>query len=36
LLAAAGQQGLPGVVAKRLDSPYRPEDDASAWIFVPA
>ncbi|MDQ1393975.1 MAG: bifunctional non-ous end joining protein LigD [Acidimicrobiaceae bacterium] len=36
LLAAAGQQGLPGVVAKRLDSPYRPQDDASAWIFVPA
>jgi bifunctional non-homologous end joining protein LigD len=34
LLAAASQQGLPGVVAKRLDSPY--QGDAGAWIFVPA
>jgi bifunctional non-homologous end joining protein LigD len=33
LLAAAGQQGLPGVVAKALHKPY---GKASAWIFVPA
>ena len=32
LLAAAGQQGLPGVVAKPLASPY---ENASVWIFVP-
>ncbi len=35
LLAAAGQQGLPGVVAKRLDSLYAggPEEP---WILVAA
>jgi len=33
LLAAAAQQGLPGVVAKRLDRAYLP--DQSAWILVP-
>jgi bifunctional non-homologous end joining protein LigD len=34
LRAAAGQQGLPGVVAKRLDSPYAGGE--GVWIFVPA
>jgi bifunctional non-homologous end joining protein LigD len=33
VLAAARQQGLPGVVAKRLDSPYR---DSAGWTFVAA
>ncbi len=33
LLAAARQQGLSGVVAKRLDSRYG--EDGSAWTFVP-
>ncbi|MGV9308666.1 DNA polymerase ligase N-terminal domain-containing protein [Nonomuraea sp. NPDC003727] len=32
---AARDQGLPGVVAKRLDSPYE-EGESKAWIFVPA
>jgi bifunctional non-homologous end joining protein LigD len=35
LRAAAGQQGLPGVVAKRLDSPYAASPE-QPWIFVPA
>ncbi len=33
LVAAARQQGLPGVIAKRLDSSYR---DSAGWIFVAA
>jgi bifunctional non-homologous end joining protein LigD len=33
LLAAAGQQGLPGVVAKMFDGPYGAE---AASIFIPA
>lgn len=32
---AAREQGLPGVVAKRLDSPYEP-GESRAWLFVPA
>jgi len=32
---AAREQGLPGVVAKRLDSLYEPGESKS-WIFVPA
>ncbi|MFD1936123.1 MULTISPECIES: DNA polymerase ligase N-terminal domain-containing protein [Nonomuraea] len=31
---AAREQGLPGVVAKRLDSPYE-HGESKAWIFVP-
>ncbi|MBB5139555.1 bifunctional non-homologous end joining protein LigD [Thermocatellispora tengchongensis] len=31
---AAREQGLPGVVAKRLDAPYEPGAESSAWIFV--
>lgn len=36
LLMASGQQGLPGVVAKRLDSPYCGGPAEGDWIFVPA
>ena len=37
LLEAAAAQGLPGVVAKRLTSPYRPGPaDNGDWILVPA
>jgi len=36
LLTAARAQGLPGVVAKRLDSVYDPGKRSSAWILVPA
>lgn len=32
---AARTQGLPGVVAKRLDSPYEPGVRSAAWRFVP-
>lgn len=34
LLAATTAQGLEGVVAKRLDSPYRPGSRSSWWIKV--
>ncbi len=34
LLAATAEQGLEGVVAKRLDSPYEPGRRSSAWIKV--
>ncbi|MEU8796738.1 DNA polymerase ligase N-terminal domain-containing protein [Spirillospora sp. NPDC048819] len=34
--AAAREQGLPGVVAKRLDSPYEPGEESGAWRFVPS
>ncbi|MEV0587364.1 non-homologous end-joining DNA ligase [Nonomuraea sp. NPDC050310] len=34
LLAATSAQGLEGVVAKRLDSPYRPGIRAAWWIKV--
>jgi bifunctional non-homologous end joining protein LigD len=33
--AAAAEQGLPGVVAKHLDSPYEPGEESGAWRFVP-
>lgn len=33
--AAAAEQGLPGVVAKRLDSPYAPGEESDSWRFVP-
>lgn len=32
---AAREQGLPGVVAKRLDSPYEPGPSKS-WLFIPS
>lgn len=35
VLDAARAQGLPGVVAKRLGSPYTPGESA-AWLFIPA
>ena len=35
LLAAAAAQGLPGVVAKRLTSPYRAGPAPEDWILVP-
>jgi DNA ligase D-like protein (predicted 3'-phosphoesterase) len=34
--AAAREQGLAGVVAKRLDSAYEPGVRSPAWLFVPA
>lgn len=34
LLAATAAQGLEGVVAKRLDSPYEPGRRSGAWIKV--
>jgi bifunctional non-homologous end joining protein LigD len=34
LLEAARAQGLPGIVAKRLDSVYRPGTRSKDWIFV--
>jgi bifunctional non-homologous end joining protein LigD len=35
LAVAAAAQGLPGVVAKRLASPYRPGPAPEDWILVP-
>ena len=32
LLAATREQGLEGVVAKRLDSPYTPGERSAAWV----
>lgn len=34
LLGATREQGLEGVIAKRLDSPYEPGRRSSAWIKV--
>jgi bifunctional non-homologous end joining protein LigD len=34
LLQASAAQGLAGVVAKRLDSPYRPGEATSDWVRV--
>jgi bifunctional non-homologous end joining protein LigD len=34
LLAASAEQGLEGVVAKRLDSPYRPGSRSGEWVKV--
>jgi bifunctional non-homologous end joining protein LigD len=34
LLAAARAQGLPGILAKRLDSPYRPGETSPDWVLV--
>lgn len=36
LLAAAGAQGLRGLVAKRTDSPYRPGEASDDWRLVEA
>jgi bifunctional non-homologous end joining protein LigD len=33
---AAREQGLPGVLGKRLDAPYEPGAESAAWVFVPA
>lgn len=33
---AAREQGLPGVVGKRLDSRYEPGEESRAWIFLPS
>jgi bifunctional non-homologous end joining protein LigD len=35
LLAATGEHGLEGVVAKRRDSPYRPGRRSPSWVKVP-
>ncbi|BCB75773.1 hypothetical protein GCM10022251_26330 [Phytohabitans flavus] len=35
LMAAAAEQGLEGVVAKRLDSPYQPGLRSRLWIKTP-
>jgi bifunctional non-homologous end joining protein LigD len=35
-LDAAREQGLPGVVAKRLDAPYVPGTESKAWRRIPA
>jgi bifunctional non-homologous end joining protein LigD len=31
----ARQRGLPGIVAKRLDSPYEPGKRSASWLFIP-
>jgi bifunctional non-homologous end joining protein LigD len=36
LLAASGDRGLPGVVAKRLGSPYRPGEVSADWREIAA
>lgn len=34
LLEATGEQGLEGVIAKRLDSPYRPGQRSGEWLKI--
>jgi bifunctional non-homologous end joining protein LigD len=34
LLAATAEQGLEGVIAKRLDSPYRPGQRSREWVKI--
>ncbi len=34
LLAATAERGLEGVIAKRLDSPYRPGERSGEWVKV--
>jgi bifunctional non-homologous end joining protein LigD len=34
LLAATAEQGLEGVIAKRLDSPYRPGQRSGEWLKI--
>ncbi|MEO3808176.1 DNA polymerase ligase N-terminal domain-containing protein [Sphaerisporangium sp. B11E5] len=33
---AARAQELPGVVGKRLDSPYRPGEESPDWVYLPS
>ncbi|WP_131739724.1 DNA polymerase ligase N-terminal domain-containing protein [Actinomadura roseirufa] len=33
---AARERGLPGVLAKRLDSRYAPGEESDAWRFIPS
>ncbi|WP_239103507.1 DNA polymerase ligase N-terminal domain-containing protein [Microbispora corallina] len=33
---AAAEQGLPGVLGKRLDSPYEPGEESPAWVLLPS
>jgi bifunctional non-homologous end joining protein LigD len=35
-LRTSREQGLPGVIAKRLDSPYRPGQRSRDWLEIPA
>jgi bifunctional non-homologous end joining protein LigD len=35
-LGASREQGLPGVTAKRLDSPYQPGESSRLWRRIPA
>jgi bifunctional non-homologous end joining protein LigD len=35
-LLASGEHGLTGVIAKHLDSPYRPGERTSDWIAIPS
>jgi bifunctional non-homologous end joining protein LigD len=35
-LDAAREQGLPGIIAKRLDSPYRPDTESRDWRALSA
>jgi bifunctional non-homologous end joining protein LigD len=34
LLAATAEQGMEGVIAKRLDSPYRPGQRSGEWVKI--
>lgn len=34
LLAATAERGLEGVIAKRLDSPYRPGERSGEWVKI--
>ena len=34
LLAATAEQGLEGMIAKRLDSPYRPGERSGEWVKI--
>jgi bifunctional non-homologous end joining protein LigD len=34
LLAATAERGLEGVIAKRLDSPYRPGERSEEWVKI--
>ena len=34
--AAAREQGLAAIVAKRLDSPYEPGRESTSWLSIPA
>jgi bifunctional non-homologous end joining protein LigD len=36
VLAASAEQGLEGIVAKRLDAPYRPGQRSGSWVKIKA